>query len=119
MLDKTTGIMSKAQSRLQLGFTFSCSLVHAAVLITETVARVKDQQVSLIITYMDASKAFHEGQGIRQCRVTSTELFKAWANPLLHRLNAHPEAFRIGTVTTGAVMVADDLALITDRRCNF
>ncbi len=58
------------------------------------------------------SDTFIEGQGIRQGGLTSTELFKARSNPLLHRLEAHPSTYKIGTISTGAIMVADDLALI-------
>jgi retron-type reverse transcriptase len=58
------------------------------------------------------SEPLKEGQGIRQGGLSSTELFKNRANPLLRRLEHHPDALRIGSIRIGAIMVADDLALL-------
>jgi hypothetical protein len=58
------------------------------------------------------SKPLEEGQGIRQGGLSSTDLFKNRATPLLRRLEQHPAALRIGSIRVGAVMVADDLALM-------
>ncbi len=160
VLEATKKALSAGQSRHQLGFTEGCSPVHAALLLTESIAEAKDRKAQPIITFMDASKAFDivchtgmlntiydqgitgqlwctynslydnitstvkwngslsnvlvEGQGIRQGGLTSTELFKARANPLLHKLGSHPCTFKIGSIPTGSIMVADDLALISE-----
>lgn len=57
------------------------------------------------------SDQFEEGQGIRQGGLSSTGMFKARANPSLHRLEVHPDSLRIGTIPLGALMVADDLVV--------
>ena len=46
--------------------------------------------------------------------LTFTELFKARANPFLHKLGSHPHTFKIGCIPTGSILVADDLALISE-----
>jgi hypothetical protein len=57
------------------------------------------------------SKPFQEGQGIRQGGISSTNIFKAKANPSLNRLQEHPGSLHIGSIPLGALMVADDLVL--------
>ena len=57
------------------------------------------------------SEDFKETQGIRQGGLTSADAFIIKANPMLHKLSAHPDTFKIGTNSTGAVMVADDIAV--------
>jgi hypothetical protein len=59
----------------------------------------------------EVSQSFMEGQGIRQGGLTSAELFKPRSTRLLRRYECHPDAFRIGCITTGALMCADDIWL--------
>ena len=58
----------------------------------------------------ELSGEFHEGQGIRQGGNSSTDKYKAGKNPLLSRLNFQPTN-KIGHLSAGAIMVADDLAI--------
>ena len=56
------------------------------------------------------SSSFTEKQGIRQGGITSPLLYKAGRNKGLEQLDKNP-SMQIGCINTGAVMVADDLAL--------
>jgi hypothetical protein len=56
------------------------------------------------------SSPFQELQGIRQGGVSSADCYKAGKNQLLHQLG-ELSSMRLGHVTAGCVMVADDLAL--------
>ena len=58
------------------------------------------------------SSPIHELQGIRQGGDSSADCYKAGKNRLLHHLDNNPSA-KIGSINAGAVMVADDLALIS------
>lgn len=58
------------------------------------------------------SRTFEEKQGIRQGGVTSPLLYKAERNKGLSQLQKNPSMY-IGTINVGAVMVADDLALVS------
>ena len=60
------------------------------------------------------SDPFTEGQGIRQGGCSSTDCYKAGKNALLSRLDTEP-TFRIGCTNLGAIMVADDLALVASK----
>lgn len=60
------------------------------------------------------STAFKEEQGIRQGAVSSTDIFKARANPVLKRLENLPHSAQIGSIGLGALMVADDLVLAAE-----
>ena len=60
------------------------------------------------------SRSFHEAQGIRQGGVSSTVLFNNRSTTLLEKLGLSPDGFRIGHIRLGAVMCADDLALISE-----
>jgi hypothetical protein len=149
--------LSKAQSRLQFGFTKNVPCNTASILLTEVINHYKDTGAPLFLTFMDASKAFDvvdhdcalnhlynqgirgdlwtlfnnlytnitstikwqgklsqpfmESQGIRQGAISSTNIFKARANPTLSRLEEHPASARIGSISLGPIMVADDLVL--------
>ena len=60
----------------------------------------------------ELSKSFRERQGIRQGGVSSPELYKCERNKGLKQLNKNPSMY-IGSQNVGAVMVADDLAIIS------
>ena len=60
------------------------------------------------------STSFKEAQGIRQGGVSSTVLFNNRSTTLLEKLSRCPDSLRIGSLPVGAVMCADDLALLTD-----
>ena len=62
------------------------------------------------------SEPFVEGQGIRQGGPSSTDLYKAGKNKVLNRLERNTSNMEIGSVNLGAVMVADDLALMSRDR---
>ena len=57
------------------------------------------------------SRNIDEQQGIRQGGDTSADAFNTRAENILHKYDDHPDGFKIGTTSVGAVMVADDLAL--------
>ena len=59
----------------------------------------------------DMSRLLTETQGIRQGGLSSTTLFKSWANKLLNRYSIHPSAMKIGADSAGALMCADDLVI--------
>ena len=61
----------------------------------------------------EISNAFSEQQGIRQGGSSSSDCYKAGKNKLLTQLDAAP-SHRIGSINAGAVMVADDLALVAN-----
>ena len=58
----------------------------------------------------DVSDPFEERQGIRQGGITSADCYKGGKNRLLKTLNANP-SMKTGSLASGAVMVADDLAI--------
>jgi hypothetical protein len=60
----------------------------------------------------ELSTTFTEGQGIRQGGTSSADVYKAGKNSLLNQL-ATLSTYKIGSINTGVVMVADDLALIS------
>ena len=62
------------------------------------------------------SKQLLEGQGIRQGGPSSTDLYKAGKNKVLNRLERNTSNVKIGSINLGAVMVADDLALMSRDR---
>ena len=57
------------------------------------------------------SKPFSEGLGIRQGGLTSADALNGRSDPLLNKLTSLPDGTHIGSVNTGAIMVADDLTL--------
>ena len=161
VLTKVRANLDKQQSRLQFGFTKGTSPIHAAILLTETIAESKDANQEILITLMDTAKAFdvvshksmlnalfqqgvtsnlwqifdslytdiastvkwkgtmsepfNEQQGIRQGGASSADCYKAGKNPLLHLLDSTP-SYRLGQYHCGAIMVADDLALISSTQ---
>ena len=56
------------------------------------------------------SDAIEEKQGIKQGEKTATSCYKAGKNRLLNRLDISP-SLHIGSISAGALMVADDLAI--------
>ena len=60
----------------------------------------------------ELSEPFTEKQGIRQGGCSSADAYKTGKNRLLARLDADTEC-RLGCIKTGALMVADDLAIIS------
>jgi hypothetical protein len=62
----------------------------------------------------ELSSPFCEGQGIRQGGTSSADVYKAGKNSLLSQLE-DLSTFKIGNLHAGAVMVADDLALIASN----
>ena len=156
IIGHTKSILDPIQSPLQFGFSRGCSPIYAALLLTEIIADAKDSNQSLMITFMDTSKAFdvvhhngmlnaiheqgirgnlwhtynsmytniksvvkwedevskpfNETQGIRQGGSSSSDIYKAGKNKLLGQLTL-ASTNHIGHIHTGAVMVADDLAL--------
>ena len=62
----------------------------------------------------NVSESFNEQQGIRQGGVTSADLYKSGKNNLLSILDSNPSN-KIGHINTGALMVADDLAITADN----
>jgi hypothetical protein len=62
------------------------------------------------------SNSIQEAQGIRQGAESSAKIFNAKNNAVLNRLEMQPHNFRIGCNPVGAIMVADDLALISNTR---
>jgi hypothetical protein len=71
---------------------------------------------SIIKWQGELSDPFKEGQGIRQGAPTSTGLFKVRSNPLLSKLQSHPDSLNIGHLKVGAIMVADDLVLTSGNQ---
>ena len=63
------------------------------------------------------SEPFAELQGIRQGGSSSADNYKAGKNNLLQLLHESSET-RMGHLHLGAVMVADDLALLSSNRCD-
>jgi hypothetical protein len=61
------------------------------------------------------SMPFTEEQGIRQGGASSADIYKAGKNRLLYQLDQFPSS-KIGHIHTGAVMVADDLAVTASDR---
>ena len=57
-----------------------------------------------------------EGQGIRQGGTSSTGFFKSRANKTLSGLEDLPSSLHIRHIKLGAVMVADNLAVMSDTR---
>ena len=57
------------------------------------------------------SKPFDEGLGIRQGGLTSADALNGRSDPLLNKLTSLPDGSCIGSISTGAIMVADDLTL--------
>lgn len=57
------------------------------------------------------SPAITESQGIRQGARTSADAFNGKSDPMLNKLSSHPDGYKIGSINTGAIMVADDLTL--------
>ena len=57
------------------------------------------------------SEPFDLYQGVHQGRVTSTELYKCYIDPLLHRLEEKKYGTRIGHLYVGAPTCADDVLL--------
>ena len=51
-------ILEPAQSRLQRGFTTGCSSLNAAVIISECIQESKNTKQNLLLTTLDAQKAF-------------------------------------------------------------
>ena len=51
-------ILEPSQSRLQRGFTSGCSSLNAAVILTECIQESKNTKQNLLITTLDAQKAF-------------------------------------------------------------
>ena len=62
----------------------------------------------------DISIPFSEGQGICQGGVSSTTLFNNRSTHLLEQQSTCPGQLRIGHSPLGAIMCADDLALLSD-----
>ena len=62
----------------------------------------------------EISNSINEGQGIRQGGKSSANCFKAHGNKSLSKIEDHPSSLRIGCIQLGAVMVADDLAVMSD-----
>ena len=60
------------------------------------------------------SAPFTEKQGIRQGGSSSADKYKAGKNRLLHQLHKHPSN-RIGYLPVGAIMVADDLVITSNK----
>lgn len=58
MLDHTNPVLNHAQSPTQFGFTEGCSPMYASLVLTEILAEAKDAGTPLILTFLDASKAF-------------------------------------------------------------
>ena len=157
MLVYTNRALKTAHSHLQFGFTEGCSPAYAAILLTEVLAEAKDSGTPMIVTFMDASKAFDvvdhtsmlnslheqgvdgdlwnlyssmydeiqssvkwdgqlsrsfkEKQGIRQGGVSSPSLYICGRNKGLRQLDKNPTMY-IGNMNVGALMVADDLAIM-------
>ena len=63
------------------------------------------------------SEPFAELQGIRQGGSSSADNYNAGKNNLLELLHESSET-RMGHLHLGAVMVADDLALMSSNRCD-
>ena len=61
----------------------------------------------------EISDAFDEKQGIRQGGTSSADCYKAGKNKLLCQLDDNT-THKIGHIHAGAIMVADDLALISN-----
>lgn len=59
------------------------------------------------------SEPFTLHQGVHQGRVTSTDLYKCYIDPILHRLEEKKLGARIGPYYVGAPTCADDLVLAT------
>ena len=57
------------------------------------------------------SEPFDLYQGVHQGRVTSTELYKCYIDPLLHRLEEKKYGSRIGHLYVGAPTCADDVLM--------
>ena len=57
------------------------------------------------------SSPFEESMGIRQGEVCVTSIFKDRANPDLPNMDDHLSSLRIGHISMGALIVANDLAL--------
>ena len=62
----------------------------------------------------ELSNPISEGQGIRQGAQSSSHCFKSRANKILYKIEDHPASLRIGTIRLGGVMVADDLAVMSN-----
>ena len=60
------------------------------------------------------SREFTEHQGVRQGGIPSTELFKARADALLHRLEKSGAGFHVGAVNLAVPTCADDMVLISE-----
>ncbi|XP_072050035.1 uncharacterized protein [Amphiura filiformis] len=60
------------------------------------------------------SDPFELFQGVHQGRVTSTELYKCYVDPLLHRLEEKRYGTRIGPYYVGAPTCADDILLASN-----
>ena len=61
------------------------------------------------------SEPFDLYQGVHQGRVTSTELYKCYIDPLLHRLEEKKYGSRIGHLYVGAPTCADDVLLASNN----
>ena len=57
------------------------------------------------------SNEFQEAQGIRQGGDTSANAYITRSDPMLARISSHHDCYKIGTISIGTIMVADDLAL--------
>ena len=64
------------------------------------------------------SLPFAESQGIRQGGVSSTCLFNNRSTSLLEKLASSSGTLRLGHIPVGAIMCADDLALLSDSTLN-
>ena len=64
------------------------------------------------------STRFHEGQGVRQGGIPSTELFKARGDKLLRTIERSRLGYQIGITSVAAPTCADDIALLSDSITN-
>ena len=67
---------------------------------------------SSIVKWMsDRSEPFAVLQGVKQGGVASTDLYKAYIDPLLHRLEANTSGYSIGNICCNASACADDVTI--------
>ncbi|XP_072049994.1 uncharacterized protein [Amphiura filiformis] len=64
------------------------------------------------------SDQFIVHQGVRQGGASSAPIYKAYTNPLLHQLEAHHQAHKIGTINIPAPTCADDMAILAHHPCD-
>ena len=57
----------------------------------------------------ECSESFTVNQGVRQCGILSTSLYKMYVNQLQEDLKRYALGAHIGTIYTGCLVVANDL----------